>query len=186
MAKFRSYCIVIHNVRPDCKPTVVQHVSGAKRSAVALEPYKNQSGFHIHIQIQYVNQRHFNAVLDEFNNLSKKICEIKPEGEDRGWGRVQVDQMRGTFEQATAYLVDPRKSKPVDGQVVIKDIVRSVDKFCHEPCIHGYKNLFGQIEDWLRDGNVAEKSGECPECRKLFDDRMYFLRLGFKKNMLSN
>lgn len=118
MAKFRSYVIVIHNVRPDCKQTVVHHVSGAKRSAVAVEPYK-ESGHHIHIQVEYPNQRHFTSVLKEFKDLSLKIVAHRPEGIEGDWGRVQVDQMRGTFEQATQYLVNPTKDKGVDPDVVV-------------------------------------------------------------------
>jgi len=119
MAKYPRYSVVIQNVRPDCKQTVLHHVSGAKRSAVAVEPYNHQPGYHIHIFIEFPNQRYKTALLKEYQDLSTKIVAPRPEGIEGDWGRVQVDQMRGTFEQATQYLVNPTKDKAVDPDVVV-------------------------------------------------------------------
>lgn len=185
MAKFRSYCVVIHNVRSDCKPIVLQHVSSAKRSAVGLEPYPDQDGFHVHIQVEYPNQRHFTAVLKDFEGLSRKIVSPRPDGEERSWGRVQVDQMRGTFEEATAYLTNPRKSKPVDGQVVVRDPKAAAEAFYHDLCPHGYKSLIGQLEDRLFRGVKPDKVGICQECEDLMNAKMLKFREGFKNSMLS-
>lgn len=155
---------MIHNVLPDCKQAVVRHLVSAKRSAVALEPYKEQEGFHVHIQVEYPNARHFSSVLKEFENFAKVIVAPRPDGEERSWGRVQIDQMRGTFEQATEYLTNPRKSKPIDGQVVVRDPVAAAEAFYHDLCPHGYKSLIGQLEDRLLRGVIPDKSGECPDC----------------------
>jgi len=119
MAKYPRYSVVIQNVRPDCKQTVLHHVSGAKRSAVAVEPYNHQPGHHIHIFIEYQNQHHFTSVLKEYKDLATKIVAHRPEGIEGDWGRVDVDRMRGTFEQATQYLVAPTKDKAVDPDVVV-------------------------------------------------------------------
>lgn len=119
--KHRSYCIVIHNVKSSCKTVVVEHCQGAKRSAIALEPYPKSDGFHIHIQIEYPNQRWFKSVLNEFIDLSRLIVDVKPVDCETDWGRVQVDPMKGTFEQATKYLVNPDKDKDVDPNVVVQE-----------------------------------------------------------------
>lgn len=184
MGKFRSFCIVIHNVRPDCKPTVVQHVSGAKRSAVALEPYPDQDGFHVHIQVEYANQRHFNSVLKEFQGLSQRIVSPRPDGEERSWGRVQCDQMRGTFEQATAYLTNPRKSKPVDGQVAVDDPDARAREFMLRKCRHGYyEDGMTRLSEWCMNGCVGDIR-ECQICDSEWEVKMMNFRKGLKNSML--
>ena len=119
MSKFRSYSIVIHNVNDASKLSVENHFKAFSPSKllVALEPYPQGQGFHIHVFVSFTNPRSFKSVLSSTQSLSKKIVTQKPEGETRDWGRVQVDQMRGNFEQATAYLTEPKKDKPVDPNV---------------------------------------------------------------------
>lgn len=116
MSKFRSYSIVLHNVRDDAKVSVENHFKAFSPSKllVAMEPYPQGEGHHIHVFVSYTNPRSFKSVLSSTKSLSEKIVAPRPEGETRDWGRVQVDQMRGTFEQATAYLTTPKKEKPVD------------------------------------------------------------------------
>lgn len=119
MSKLRQFSIVLHNVRPDTKPIVESFVAtfDPVKSVVAYEPYPEQDGYHCHIFVKFKNSRGFKSTLSHFEIFSKSIIAPKPEGEERSWGRVQVDQMRGTFEQATAYLTNPKKDKPVDPNV---------------------------------------------------------------------
>lgn len=120
MSKFRSFSIVIHNVKDDSKSSVENHFRSTSPTQllVALEPYPENEGHHIHVFVSYKSQRAFKSMLASTESLSKKIVSPKPEGETRSWGRVQVDQMRGTFSQATAYLTEPKKDKPVDPNVI--------------------------------------------------------------------
>lgn len=122
-SKIRQFSIVLHNVLESSKASVESFclTMNPTSHVVAYEPYPDQDGFHCHIFIKFQNSRAFKSVLRSFENLMKSpsIMAPKPEGEERSWGRVQVDQMRGTFEQATAYLTNPKKDKPVDPNVVL-------------------------------------------------------------------
>lgn len=120
-SKIRQFSIVLHNVLETSKPSVEAYCLSMNpiTHVIAYERYPDQDGFHCHIFIKFRNQRAFKSILKSFETFSKTILAPKPEGEERSWGRVQVDQMRGTFEQATAYLTNPKKDKPVDPNVVL-------------------------------------------------------------------
>jgi len=120
-SKIRQFSIVLHNVLESSKPSVESFVQSMNPTShvIAFEPYPDQDGFHCHIFVKFANPRAFKSVLNSFETFSKSILAPKPEGEERSWGRVQVDQMRGTFEQATAYLTNPKKDKPVDPNVTL-------------------------------------------------------------------
>jgi len=119
MSKFRSFSIVIHNANDSSKSSVENHFRSFSpvKLLVAMEPYPEGEGFHIHVFVSFQNPRSFQSVLTSTQSLSQKVVSDKPEGETRDWGRVQVDQMRGSFEQATAYLTNPKKDKPLDPNV---------------------------------------------------------------------
>lgn len=69
--------------------------------------------------VSFKNPRQFKVMLKSCIDFSESVVAPKPEGEERDWGRVQVDQMRGSFEQATKYLTDPDKEKEVDPDVLL-------------------------------------------------------------------
>ena len=123
MSKHRQFSIVLHNVISTSKTTVEDFVASLNptNSVVALEPYPDQDGFHIHIFLKFPNRRSFTSVLNLFKTFAKSplVLAPKPEGEERSWGRVQVDQMRGSFDQAVSYLTNPKKDKPVDPSVLL-------------------------------------------------------------------
>uniref|UniRef100_UPI00404893AA hypothetical protein n=1 Tax=Shewanella sp. TaxID=50422 RepID=UPI00404893AA len=120
MPKYYKYTIVIHNFDPK-KEDVVKNVANekAKEYVCSCEPYPEQSGYHMHLFIEYKNQRSFNSVLHEMQNLSKRVTEPRPPDETRDWGRVQVDRMYGDFKQANSYLQGETKDKPT-GEVTHK------------------------------------------------------------------
>jgi hypothetical protein len=128
MFRFRSFSIVFHNVKDDSKPPVERYFDALSpvQLLVALEPYPQDEGHHIHVFVSFKNPRQFKVMLDKCIEFSAQIVAPKPEGEVRDWGRVQVDQMRGTFEQATKYLTDPNKDKEVDPDLTI---VQNPSKF---------------------------------------------------------
>jgi len=181
MPKFPRYVIVIHNVLPDCKQTVLNHVSGAQRSAVAVEPYNDQEGQHVHIQIEFPNQRHKTALLKEFKGLSAKIVAPRPEGIEGDWGRVQVSKMYGTFEQATQYLVNPTKDKKVDPNVVVSskeddvfyDRVRLHMSLCEQLYQHISWPELGRmcsVLEYLDDPMCEDRTGYYTNIRNMRND----------------
>lgn len=117
--RVRGFSIVFHNVKNDSKSPVEAHFKNTKPAEllVALEPYPKGEGFHIHVYVSYKNPRFFDKTLSSCIELSKNIIQPRPEGEVRDWGRVEVDRMRGTFKEATAYLTNPKKEKECDPEV---------------------------------------------------------------------
>lgn len=122
MTKFRKFCVVFHNVREDCKPHVEAAFQQCSRLVLGVEPYPHQDGFHLHMFIDFGNPRSFKSVLDLMINVSKGIIVPRPAGTEGDWGRVQVDSMRGSWDQAVAYLVSPNKDKPLDPSVRTLDL----------------------------------------------------------------
>uniref|UniRef100_UPI004048C984 hypothetical protein n=1 Tax=Mariniflexile sp. TaxID=1979402 RepID=UPI004048C984 len=125
---FYKYTIVIHNVDPK-KENEVKNVAAqkAKEYVCSCEPYPEQSGYHMHLFIEYKNQRSFKSVLHEMQNLSKRVTEPRPPGETRDWGRVQVDRMYGDFKQANSYLLGETKDKPT-GEVTHQESQEEIRK----------------------------------------------------------
>jgi len=121
MARLRQFCIVFHNVRQaDSKTKVENFFQSMKpiKFLQAIEKYPESEGYHIHVFVAFTNPREFKSMLSNCQRLSQTIIETKPEGCETDWGRVQCDQMFGTFEQATAYLRGETKDKPIDGDEV--------------------------------------------------------------------
>lgn len=123
MSRVRQFTIVFHNVKDDCKPQVTSYFStlGYEKFVSALEPYPQSDGYHIHVFVKFKNPRRFTPFLEEMKRLAKQIVADKPTDCETDWGRVQLDRMYGTFEQATAYLQGATKDKPLDPEVELKD-----------------------------------------------------------------
>jgi len=121
MSRPRGFSIVFHNVKNDSKPPVERYFNSLSpvQLLVAMEPYGESPGHHIHVFVSFKNARQFKVMLDKCLKFSESIVSPKPEGEERDWGRVQVDQMRGTFEEATKYLTAPKKEKECDPDVTV-------------------------------------------------------------------
>jgi hypothetical protein len=161
-SKHRQFCIVIHNVRKEIEDIVNKHnAQKAKESILSVEPYPEGDGQHLHLYIQYPNPRYFKSVLNEYEQLAKRLIEPKPIGEERAWGRVQVDVMRGRFDQAEAYLEGETKDKPT-GQIY---------KLKKKPCCirQRYTNIKDignqkQIESFCRLCTKTDCPGCCPGC----------------------
>jgi len=122
MSKLRNFSIVFHNVKDGSKTIVEKIFSNAQKIVLAQEPYpEDNSQYHLHVFLALANPRTFKSVLNQCEDIAQKIKTIKPEGETRDWGRVQVDKMKGTFEQATAYLSNSgKKNKPIDEELIVR------------------------------------------------------------------
>lgn len=123
MSRIRQFCIVFHNIKEDVKSQVASYFEslGYDKFLQAVEPYPESVGFHLHVFVSFKNPRRFKGFLRQLEAFSKNIVAPKPEGIETAWGRVQVDQMYGSFEQATAYLKGETKDKPVDSEVQVQD-----------------------------------------------------------------
>jgi len=128
MTKHYKYSIVFHNLRPGSKAAfqaAFAKIPKFKREVSAEEQYCDEEGNpltdrpdrHLHVFVEFYNQRHFHSVL--------KICErikkphLWPTQLVEGmWGRVQIDAGRGTIEECLDYLEGGTKSKPLDGDVL--------------------------------------------------------------------
>lgn len=125
MTKYRQFTIVIHNVRSEIQDEVKEYAQKAKEYVMSVEPYPESDGYHLHLFIQYPNTRSFKSVLTEIQRFAKSVTTERPAGEDRDWGRVQVDVMRGKFQQAHDYLKGVTKDKPTG------EVVSGKSKSCH-------------------------------------------------------
>lgn len=125
MSRIRQFSLVFHNVKDDCKESAEAYFKdlGYEKFLQALEPYPESEGYHLHVFVTFKNPRRFKGFIKQLEQFSKNIVAPKPEGCETAWGRVQVDQMYGSFDQATAYLRGETKDKPVDSDIEVKDAV---------------------------------------------------------------
>ncbi|AXQ66113.1 MAG: replicase [Cressdnaviricota sp.] len=118
--KFRDYSIVIHNVRSDVTPLTNDFVKtlNCKKYVSSVEPYPSSEGHHLHVFIYLNNQVTFKSLLKKLKLFSKTIITDPPAISKGEHGRVELDRLKGSWEQATAYLMNPKKDKPL-GEVFI-------------------------------------------------------------------
>ncbi len=112
--KHRSYAITIQNVEPPKAYDWLKEYTTnpqVKEYSYSVEPYNHQEGHHLHLFVQYMNQKHIPAVLKEINKLKPKFLALRPEGEERDWGRLWLQPQKGKLEECTAYLQGETKSK---------------------------------------------------------------------------
>jgi len=119
--KQRTYSVVIHNVHPqDAKYwSDFCNKLDTTKCIHSIEEYPESPGHHhIHIFIEFKNARHFKPTLKLFQSYEKtKVYPTPIQGMVPG--RVQVDSMKGTFEQATAYLTKGLSKKDKNfGEVI--------------------------------------------------------------------
>ncbi len=117
--KHRQYSIVIHNVRPNSKPQAEAYIQAKTvQHVTSVEAYPHQSGHHLHMFVQYPNQRAKRAVLKELERWKSVVIDphAKPHTCEDGtlaypW-RVQAEPMLGRFDQCHSYLLGETKYKP--------------------------------------------------------------------------
>ena len=159
--KIRQFCVVIHNVQKEKTQDIVKKYATekAKEYVMSIEPYPQGDGFHLHLFVQYKNQRYFRAVLNEFEKLKKRFIAPKPEGETREWGRVQLEPMRGRFDQCEDYLLGETKDKPL-GDVLKGKLKPCFRRHRFTATIGDYKN----IEEFCYRCRSNLCTGCCPGC----------------------
>jgi len=111
--KCRKFSIVIHNVNIQDEPywANVTKTLQASQVVISIEEYPNSPGHHhLHIFVEFVHARSFQSLLKLFENF--KIGHILPApDESKTPGRIQIDPMKGSFKEATAYLTEGQSKK---------------------------------------------------------------------------
>lgn len=158
--KHRQFSIVFHNVDQEkAQDKLSEYVAKAKEYVMSVEPYPESDGHHAHLFIQFTNQRSFFSVLKELEQLKKKFVLPRPEGCKTDWGRVQLDPMRGRFDQCRAYLNGETKDKPTG------EVMSGVEKKC---CTrHRYTKRIGDkknMERFCGKCGSTKCLGCCPGC----------------------
>jgi hypothetical protein len=97
--------------------------------------------------------------LKELENLKKKFLAPKPEGQQGDWGRVQLDPMRGRFDQCNDYLQGLTKDKPT-GEVMTGVEKKCCTRYRYTKRIGDKKNM----EKFCRKCGSARCLGCCPGC----------------------
>lgn len=175
MPKFRKYNAVFHNVsREKCYEVLNEYVKKVKEYVLSVEDYPQGNGCHAHLSVEYKNQRSFRAVLRELESLKVSFISPRPSGQEGDWGRVQLDRMRGTFNQNENYLLGQTKSKPIGdvkkgkkypGGIIQRYIALTVWKW-----FEGEYDEYPQVLDQFDDeyGN-----GFCEACYDLWHDYIW-------------
>lgn len=113
--KLRGFSIVVHNVHDSDQAyweQVFQKLQ-PKNCVISIEPYPKSNGHHMHVFAQWEHPRSKFQMLKYIKNAQKpeNIDIISNADHVSVKGRIQVDQMRGTFQEATAYLTQELTKK---------------------------------------------------------------------------
>lgn len=164
--KIRNFSICFHNVKNDPSPKpFVDKIFDSKNpdkytSGLEPNPEENGEGFHFHVFVFFKSAHHFTAILKLCKEISTKITAPKPEGEERDWGRVQVDPCYGTFQDCVNYLTNPKKDKVCDPNPTVYEAPPAPPKGC-TPC-----DLCGTIVNLMSPGSRSSSDGSrrCEWC----------------------
>jgi len=172
MPKHFKYSIVLHNIQAGSKSEILRHVHRIpkiKKEVSGEEEYCDSNGValpdrpdrHLHVFIEFHNQRHFTSILKLFTNIAKNYR--YPEQLEEGlWGRVQVDPMYGEMEQALGYLEGDTKIKPLDGNVKINEPLAPGEYKCYKCDIEAHSLNFRYTHH--------NQTGVCYRCWSIFNE----------------
>jgi hypothetical protein len=115
--KYRRWKSVIHNVRADAQVDIDRFWANQTfiKLRTAIEPYSQQDGNHLHIYVEFKNQKYFNSLLNLLKELSKDILDPQADPSLGDIGRVDLKPWSAgeTWEQKDKYLTNPVKDKVV-------------------------------------------------------------------------
>lgn len=117
-ARLRQFSVVIHDVPTGSKSLIQAALHKlCKKYVIALEQYNHQEGYHLHL-------------FYLLKSASTKLQQVR-KWEAFKWGRVQADPMRGTFDQASVYVISADKQKYQDPSPIIFPPISDQDgRFC--------------------------------------------------------
>jgi len=118
MPMLRQFSVVIHDVPTGSKSLIQAALHKlAKKYVIALEQYNHQEGYHLHL-FYYLK------------SPSTILAQVR-KWEAFKWGRVQADPMRGSFDQASVYVISADKQKHQDPNPIIFPPISDQDgRFC--------------------------------------------------------
>ena len=115
----RKYVSVVHNITLGNKTKIITKIGETYPLlyyALAEEEYsaaKDAGKHHMHLQLQFQNPVSKTKLLKLLEKIVPRDTSIDEQTLSKK-GRIQIDIMRGTIEQATQYLIDPKKKKLTD------------------------------------------------------------------------
>ncbi|UAU46994.1 Rep [Chicken proventriculitis-associated circular virus 1] len=111
--KCRKFSIVVHNVniQEEAYWNKVTNTLQASQVVNSIEEYPNSPGHHhLHCFVEFTNARSLQSILKLFDNFKNGHILPAPD-ESKTPGRIQVDPMKGSFQEATAYLTEGQSKK---------------------------------------------------------------------------
>ena len=159
----RQFSIVVHNVALGSEVywTTTTNTMTPTRLVLSIEEYPNSPGhYHIHVFIQFKNARTLISIISAFDKF--KIGHIIPAPiADKVSGRVQVDPMKGSFDQATAYLTAGKSKK--DDKLFGNVISSQKDHYNCIVCKQSHHWAFTKYQF------IGSKDCLCNKCEDFFD-----------------
>ena len=111
--KCRKFSIVVHNVNHQEEDYWAKVANSLKASQVviSIEEYPNSPGhYHLHVFVEFINPRSYQSLLNLFESFKNGHILPAPD-QSKTPGRIQVDPMKGSFQEATAYLTEGQSKK---------------------------------------------------------------------------
>jgi hypothetical protein len=156
MSRLRQFSVVIHDV-PTGSKTLIQAALHklATKYVIALEQYNHQEGYHLHL---FYLLKSASTVMQQV----RKWQAFK-------WGRVQADPMRGSFDQASVYVISADKQKYQDPCPIIYPSISDQDgRFCDCDYTTHMRYSFSAYQKLMtgeRQLASHETFGECLQAR---------------------
>jgi len=167
--KHRQFSITIQNVdKEKTQAKLKELVDTFKEYSYSIEPYNHQEGHHLHLFIQYPNQRYYKAVLKEYEKWKVNILADRPQGEERQWGRVHLEIQKGTLEQCEAYLKGETKNKLL-GEV---NTGRTME--CYRRFRYKSSTCTGPLEEFCQLCSRSDCRGCCQGCPTCDKNHLYY------------
>lgn len=147
----RQFSVVIHDVPTGSKMLVQAALHKlSKKYVIALEQYNHQEGYHLHLFYQLKSP---STILTQVN----KWKAFK-------WGRVQVDPMRGSFDQASVYVISADKQKYQDPSPIIYPPISDQDgRFCDCGYTAHMRHSFSAYEKFMSGERELQEWETAPQ-----------------------
>jgi len=165
--KHRQFAITIQNVdNQKTQDKLKDLVQTFKEYSYSVEPYNHQEGFHLHLFVQYPNQRYYKAVLKFMEDWKVSILADRPPDETREWGRVHIEIQKGTLNQCEAYLKGETKNKLL-GEVLTGRTMECYRRF-------RMNLLTKKIEEYCQLCSRSGCRGCCQGCPVCDENHLYY------------
>jgi len=167
--KHRQFSITIQNVdKEKTQDKLKDYVKTFKEYSYSVEPYNHQEGYHLHLFVQYPNQRYYKAVLKEFEKWKVDILADRPPDEMREWGRVHLEIQKGTLGQCEAYLQGETKNK------LLGEVNTGRTNECFRRFRYKKPSCTGPIEEFCQLCSRSECRGCCQGCPVCDENHIYY------------